>query len=209
MKKHLVGFAMLASVTAVPAIDAQRRSTPSVASISPYVGYMTFGSYIDGPLGTRVGNASAPVYGAQLGIDLMPSVSFIGNVGFSASKLQAGVPIFGGIDLADTKVFLYDAGLQLRLPETSAGGLGASPFVQAGAGAMRTEISLGSLDTKSTAFAWNYGAGVDLNLGGRFGVQAMAKDYVGKLDLKEVTTFDINTKTTHNWAFSVGMKIGF
>ena len=208
MKKKLVGLALFLGVAATAA-DAQRRTTPKVAHVSPYVGYMSFGSYVDGPLGTRIGNAGAPIYGAQLGIDLTPMVSFIGNVGYSASKLQAGVPIFGGIDLADTKVLLYDAGLQLRLPETSSLGFGVSPFVQGGAGAMRTEISLGSLETRSTGFAYNYGAGVDLQLGGAFGLRAMAKDYIGKLDIKEATQININSKTTHNWAFSVGVNVGF
>ncbi|MGQ0765785.1 MAG: outer membrane beta-barrel protein [Gemmatimonadota bacterium] len=210
MKNAIVGrFAAVAVLTFATAASAQRRSAPSVANITPYAGYMTFGSYVDGPLGTSIGNAPAPVIGAQLGIDLMPMVSFVGNVGFASTKLRAGVPILGGFDLADTKVLMYDAGLELRIPETASLGFGATPFIQAGAGAMRTEVSLGSLDTKSTSFAWNYGGGVDMKLGSNLGLKLMARDYVAKLDLKEATQVDINTRTTHNWAFSAGVKVSF
>jgi opacity protein-like surface antigen len=208
MVRRLVGLFAAASLVAGTA-DAQRRGSPSVAHVQPYIGYMSFGSYVDGPLGTRLGNAGAPIYGAQLGIDLTESIAFVGNVGYSSSKLEAGVPIFGGIDLADSKVLLYDAGLQLKMPESISLGTGAVPFVQAGAGAMRTEIGLGSLEAKSTNFAFNYGAGLELALGKGMGVRLMAKDYVGKFDVQEATRINIQGKTTHNWAYSVGMKLGF
>ncbi|MGQ0646199.1 MAG: outer membrane beta-barrel protein [Gemmatimonadaceae bacterium] len=209
MNTRFVSLAVLAYLSLSVSAEAQRRSSPSVARVTPYVGYMSFGSYVDGPLGTSVRNAAAPVYGAQLGVDLTENLAFVGNVGYSASNLEVGVPIIGGFDLADTKVLMYDAGLQLRLPVAASLGMGAVPFVEGGAGAMRTEIGVGSLQTKSTSFAVNYGAGVDLQLGRSLGVRAMAKDYVGKLDLKEATRLDLNTRTTHNWAFTVGLNLGF
>jgi hypothetical protein len=209
MKTRFVSVTALAFLTLATSAAAQRRASPSVARITPYVGYMSFGSYIDGPFGTSVRTAGAPVYGAQLGVDLTENIAFVGNVGYSDSNLEVGVPIIGGFDLADTKVFLYDAGLQLRLPVSSALGMGAVPFVEAGGGAMRTEIGVGSLETKSTNLALNYGAGVDLQLGRSFGLRAMAKDYVGKFDLKEATMVDLSTKRTHNWAFTVGVNVGF
>lgn len=209
MTARLVSLITLALAALPATAHAQRRSTPSVARVTPYVGYMSFGSYVDGPFGTSVRTAAAPVYGAQLGIDLTSSVTFVGNVGYSDSNLEVGVPIIGGFNLADTKVLLYDAGLQLRLPMTASLGMGAVPFVEAGAGAMRTEIGVGSLKTNSTNVAYNYGAGVDLQLGKSLGLRAMAKDYMSKLDLKEATLIDISTRRTHNWAFTVGVNVGF
>lgn len=206
MKIRLVSLGSFAlAVAAVPAM-AQR---PTVARVTPYVGYMQFGSYADGPLGTSVRTAGAPLYGVQLGFDLTPNIAFVGNVGYSASNLEVGVPILGGLDLGTSRVLLYDAGLQLRLPSAGALGTGVAPFVEAGAGAMRTDVSAGPVNAHSTNFAMNYGGGVDLQLRRNIGLRLAAKDYVGKLDLKEPTGFDINTKTTHNWAFSVGLNLGF
>lgn len=207
MKIRLVSLASLAlAVAAIPALA--QRPVATAARVTPYVGYMQFGSYIDGPLGTSVRNAGAPVYGVQLGFDLTPNIAFVGNVGYSSSNLEVGVPILGGLNFGSSNVMLYDAGLQLRLPSVGSSG-GMSPFVEAGAGAMRTEVTAGPIKTHSTNFAFNYGGGVDLMLTRNLGLRGSVRDYVGKLDLKEPTGFDINTKTTHNWAFSVGLNVGF
>lgn len=183
-----------------------QRATASAVRITPYVGYMTFGNYVDGPLGTSIRNAGAPLYGAQLGFDLTPNVSLVGNVGYAASNLEVGVPFLGGLSFGSSNVLLYDAGVQLRLPSV---GSGFEPFVEGGAGAMRTEVSAGPLKTHSTNFAFNYGGGVDLRLTRNIGLRGTVRDYVGKLDLKEATGFDISTRTTHNWAFGLGLTLGF
>lgn len=208
MTRRTVSLVALALLVAAPAAHAQRRS-PSVARVTPYVGYMQFGNYVDGPLGTSVRNQGAPIYGAQLGIDLTDHFTFVGNVGYSDSNLEVGVPIIGGFDLADSKVLLYDAGLQYRLPATATFGTGAVPFVEAGAGAMRTEIGVGSLRTQSTALAVNYGAGIDVELSRGLTLRAAAKDYIGRLDLKEAARIDLQTKRTHNWAFTAGVSVRF
>ena len=36
----------------------------------------------------------------------------------------------------------------------------------------------------------------------------MAKDYIGKFDAKEATTIDVDTRTTHNWVVSAGVRLG-
>lgn len=210
MTTRHVRLAVAAVLVLAVNAEAQRRS-PSVARFTPYVGYMHFGNYVDGPFGTGVRNEGAPVYGAQLGIDLSDNFAFVGNVGYSDSNLEVGLPIVGGLNLADAKVLLYDAGVQYRLPRAIGLGEGTTPFVEAGAGAMRTEIGIGSLRTQSTALAVNYGAGVDLQLTRGLTLRAMAKDYVGRLDLKEATRLDLDlqTKRTHNWAFTAGVSVRF
>ena len=50
--------------------------------------------------------------------------------------------------------------------------------------------------------------GVDVPLGSRLGLQLMAMDYIGKFDTEEATLIDVDTRTTHNWAFSAGIRLG-
>jgi opacity protein-like surface antigen len=199
--------AALFALIAVPA-SAQSRSTPSVMKVIPYVGYMKFGSFVDGPLGTRVGNAGSAIYGAQLGIDLNKDFEFVGNIGYSPTQIEVGVPILGGLRVADSKVLLYDAGLQYNLPTLEGIGSGARPFVVAGAGAMRTEVDVASVKASSTDFAFNYGAGVDVAVSERWGIRASARDYVAKLNIGDAVNVNLSTRRTHNWAFAVGAKIG-
>jgi hypothetical protein len=192
---------------------AQTRAT-SVSSgkafdFTPYVGYMVFGSLMDGPLGTSIGNAPAPVFGAQLGMRLAPNISLVGNVAAASSDIKAGIPLIGGLSVAHSNLLLYDGGLQLDVPVMMIAGTSMSPFVQAGAGAMRYEISQSFLSTNATNFAGNVGIGADVAIGNNIGVRLMAKDYIGKFDFKDATFIDYEGKTANSVAFSAGLRMSF
>ena len=182
---------------------------PSIARITPYAGYLTFGDYVTGPIGTRISNESAAVYGVQVGLDLARNVALVGNIGYSDSNVRVGIPLIGGLNIADSKVLLYDGGLQFRLPAVSTLGTGITPFVEAGAGAIRYEVRTGPLTTNATNFAGNFGGGLDLNFNRNIGVRAQVKDYVCKFDFKQATRFNLESKVAHNVAFSLGLNLGF
>ncbi|NUR21125.1 MAG: hypothetical protein HOQ12_16440 [Gemmatimonadaceae bacterium] len=177
--------------------------------LTPYGGYMLFGNFIDGPLGTSLGSSAAPVYGAQVGLALMPGVKLVGNVAHASGDLRVGIPLLGGIDAGKTSALVMDGGLELSIP-TPKGAIYA-PFVQAGVGAMRWSVDLGStgLVAKSSNLTGNLGAGLDVNLGPSMAVRLMAKDYIGKFDFKEATSFDVSGKTANNWAITAGLKLAF
>ena len=209
MTTRFVRTVLVAGSALLPATVFAQKAIPTVARITPYVGYMTFGNVATGPIGTRISNQSTAVYGAELGIDVSPNVALVGNIGYADSNIRVGLPIIGGISIADSKVLMYDGGVQLRLPATTALGSGIVPFVGAGAGAIRYEIRTGPLETKSTNFAFNAGGGVDVQLSRALGVRAMAKDYMGKFDFKEATSLNLNSNLAHNWVFGVGLNLGF
>ncbi|MDB4890215.1 MAG: hypothetical protein JWL61_2070 [Gemmatimonadetes bacterium] len=183
-------------------------STP-LFDITPYAGYMVFGDFLSGPLGTSLSNAPAPIYGAQLGMKIAPNVSMIGNLAAATSDIKIGVPILGGLSVAHSSMVFYDAGLQLDIPVTSAYGATFSPFVQAGVGGMHYDISQSLVSTTATNLAGNIGAGADIAMGRNVGLRLMAKDYIGKFDFQEATSFDVNSGTTHNIALSAGLRFSF
>jgi opacity protein-like surface antigen len=197
----VVGLALLA----VSPAAAQQPVSPRL-QITPYAGYLKSGAIVNGPFGTSLRNAAAPVYGGELSLGLTPNIAIIGNVGYSEPGLEVGAPIVGGLQLAQSSVLMYDAGVRLRLP--AGAGLPFSPFVQGGAGAMRQSFEVGPATARSTGLAYNVGAGVDLDLSPRLGLQLMAKDYIGKFDAKDITVVDVDTRTTHNWAVSAGLRLG-
>jgi hypothetical protein len=181
------------------AAHAQRATSPAPVSglafeATPYVGYMIFGDYLSGPLGTAVTNAPAPL---------------VGNLATTSSDIQAGIPLLGGISVAHSRLVMYDAGLQLAIPVTTAMGTAMTPFVQAGAGAMRYDITQSVINTTTTNFAANVGAGVDFAVGRGVGVRVMAKDYIGKFDAQQATYLNVGTNTTHNFAFNAGVRFSF
>lgn len=188
---------------------AATTTTSMLFEVTPYAGYMVFGNYLSGPLGTSLTNAPAPVYGAQLGMKIAPNLSIVGNLATSSSDIRLGVPILGGFSVAHSSIVLYDAGLQLDFPVTTAYGTTFSPFLQAGAGALRYDITQSFVSTTATNFAGNFGAGADIAVGRGVGLRLMAKDYVGKFDFRDATTFDVSGGTAHNVAFSAGVRVSF
>jgi len=207
----------LRSAVAVATLSTVAHAQTRASSVSsgkafdftPYVGYMVFGSLMDGPFGTSIGNAPAPVFGAQLGMRLAPNISVVGNVAAASSDIKAGIPLIGGLSVAHSNILLYDGGLQLDVPVMTIGGTSMSPFLQAGAGAIRYQISESLISTDATNFAANVGAGADVALGNNMGLRLMAKDYIGKFDFKDATFIDYEGKTTNSFAFSAGLRMSF
>jgi hypothetical protein len=177
--------------------------------VTPYAGYMVSGDYLKGPLGTSITNAPGALYGAQVGVALAPNISLIGNAAYTSGDVRVGVPFLGGLSVGNSSMMLYDAGLQLDLPTGSTGTVPFVPFVQAGIGAIHYKIDESILQTSATNAAVNFGLGADLSLGRGVAVRLLAKDYVGKFDFKEATSFDISGQTAHNLAFSAGIRVDF
>lgn len=186
---------------------AAQQVKPTVFDVQPYAGYMMFGKMIEGPIGSSVSSGSGPVYGAQLSLTMAKNFALYGNVGYSSTDLKVGLPVIGGIDVGSSKALLYDGGVELRLPLQSAPTV--TPFLQGGIGAMRYEVSSSFLNTNATNVAYNVGGGVDVKLSPNFGVKVMAKDYLGKFDFKEATSFDLSGKTMNNVALTLGVHFGF
>ena|SRR5215207_8229355 len=203
IRTSIAGLAMVASALPLAAQQAK----PKVFDVSPYAGYMMFGKLFEGPIGTSISAGSGPVYGAQMSLTMAKNVALYGNVGYSSSDLEVGVPIFGGLDVGTSKALFYDGGIELRVPMQAASIV--TPFVQGGIGAIRYEVESGFLNTQATNVAYNFGGGVDVRLSPNFGVRLMAKDYLGKFDFKEATSFNLNGKTTNNVALTLGVNLGF
>jgi hypothetical protein len=179
------------------------------AHVTPYVGYMVFGSYFDGPLGTTLTNAPGFLYGTQADYRLSPNVAVVANLGYTSSDLQVGLPYLGGISVGKSSMLVYDADLELDLPNTTTGSLRLSPFFQAGAGGIRYDITESIVKTRATNLAGNIGVGADVPMGRGLALRVMAKDYIGKFNFQDAIGFDVNGSTAHNWAFSAGMKFDF
>jgi len=205
---------VVAGLVAAIATSASAQSAPPIASgtafeLTPYAGYMIFGDYLKGPLGTNISNAPGALYGVQLGMKIYPNVSLIGNLGYTSSDVTAGIPFLGGYSIAHSSTLLYDGGLQLDLPLTTTSGFSLKPFAQVGAGAMHYNINASIIQTNTTNFAANVGLGADLGLGQSMGLRLMAKDYIGKFNFQDATQLDVHGQTAHNWALSAGLRFNF
>jgi hypothetical protein len=204
-----LGLVSIASTASAQRVSTQRK-VPEVLGISPYVGYMRFGDLMSGPLGSSIGNSTAPVLGAQLNVSVAPGISLVGNVGYSNPDLTAGALFLSDYSIGKSEVWMYDGGLQIGGGSLGrSGSLPIAPFVQLGAGAMSHKVKVLGVSTKATNFAGNVGVGADLQLIPNMSLRLMAKDYIGKFDMKQATSLDFDTNTSHNIMFSAGLKLSF
>lgn len=200
----------LASFASLAAAQSRTPETGPTIEFTPYAGYVVNGSVLDGPLGTSISNANGPVYGAQAGFRVSPTLSIYGNAARSSSDIQVGVPFLGGVSVGTSDMLLYDAGIQLSMPHSSGGVAPLSPFIQLGAGGMHYDIKASVLTTKATNAAFNAGIGADMTVAKGVGLQVMLKDYVGKFNFKEATRlFDIQGNTAQHFALSAGLRFSF
>ncbi len=205
-----LGLAIVLAAISVPATShAQLRQPAAIIEVTPYAGYMKIANYADGPFGTNLSNRSGYVVGAQLAYRLTPNIAVIGNLARAGADLQVGVPILGGIGVGSSTLWLYDAGLQLGLPAVDRGGVGVSPFVQLGAGAIHHDVGSSLLRSQSTNLAYNAGVGADVMFGRSIGLRLLARDYIGRFDAKEAVGFDLGTDVRHNIALSAGVTLAF
>src|SRR5688572_16233077 len=117
MKRVVVGMLILAATAAPLAAQQSTFSRkPSVFTIAPYVGYMNFGDYFETTDGVEFSNENGALYGAQASLDLGRYVSLFGNFGYSSSKFTFELGNGQNVNLNDVGVWLYDGGLQLRMP---------------------------------------------------------------------------------------------
>ncbi len=217
MNKNLVAAAAVAlglafSAGASQAQRSSRRFPPAQTipspSITPYGGYMVFGDLAAGPLGTSLTSSASPVYGAQINLPLGSIVSVVGNLAYSQPQLKVGIPILGGVNVGKSDVWMYDAGLQLSAPVLAAQ-RSITPFVQAGVGGMKYNVSVQGISRSASNLAFNAGVGADLPIAQNLGLRIMAKDYIGKFDFNEATALDYTSKNSNNIALSAGLKLEF
>lgn len=189
---------------------AQAPNSGTVLHVSPYAGFMVFGNYLNGPLGTTLTNKPGMLYGTQVGLSLSPQLSLVGNIGYTSSNIDVGLPIIGGFTVGNSSTLIYDADLEYGLGRLKEGGNSFSPFVQAGVGAMKYDIKAADiLTTNATNLAGNVGLGADVMVGKGVALRLLAKDYIGKFNFKDATGLGVDGNTANNFGFTAGLRFDF
>jgi hypothetical protein len=214
MNKFFVSAALVAAIAApLAAQSSVVTGQPSVFSLTPYVGYIAYGDHFETANGAEFSNDNGAIYGVQLGIDMTPNLALVGNFGYSRTNWEFEFAGPGETFAGDVGVWLYDGNLQLKFP-MSAGAGTFSPFAQAGVGAMRFTADRNDFQADGTTnVAFNAGLGADFNVGA-LGLRLMAKDYISSFKWDEFRNANDpddlrEAGTSHNFAFTLGLKLGF
>lgn len=202
-------FVVTASVVAAGSLGAQSPASGPSLHITPYAGYMMFGDYLKGPLGTTLTNAPGLVYGTQANLALGSNLSLYGNLGYTSTDIQIGVPFLGGISAGHSQMYLFDAGLEYDFSTGRSGSVPFTPFVQAGIGGMHYSIDEDIVSTTATNWAGNVGVGVDVPVARGVALRLMGKDYIGQFNFQDATGLGLTGQTANNFALTGGLRFDF
>jgi hypothetical protein len=183
----------------------------SVVSVTPYAGYLSFGDLFEFGGNVEYSNENSPLYGVQLGLDLLPAVSLVGNFAYASTKFVFEMPnATTNQSVDDVGFWLYDASLHVKAPAMLGMGV-LAPFLQGGVGAARYTTSNSDIRSAGNNYvAFNAGVGTDLTFGG-VGIRLMALDYMTSLGWESAGDIQAHSgkQIAHNWAFTAGLKLGF
>lgn len=177
------------------------------AQLTPFAGYLVTGNWYDGPVGTSIATANAPMIGAQASVPLTKGISLVGSLSYASGDLRVGLPVIGGVNVGSAKTWMYDAGLEL-------GGLagrstGIAPFVTGGIGGMTNDIKASVFETRASNVAYTAGVGVDIGLSPSLALRLQAKDWISRFNSEDAIGFRVDGNLAHNWALSGGVKLRF
>jgi hypothetical protein len=186
---------------------------PPAIGFTPYAGYMTFGDNfsVGAGSGARFASNNSFVAGAELGLNLGKSFSIVGNAAYSKPNWDIGNATAPASSVG-ASIWLFDGALRLRLPlaEDSDVGPRFVPFIQAGAGGIHYSLDNNPFGADgNTNFAFNAGAGADIRFARSFGIRLMAKDYVTSLSWSSTSNVNLSSNTSQNWAFTLGLVLGY
>lgn len=221
MKKYIVATlasALLAAPAAAQTPESVVTGGQSTFSITPYGGYMIFGSLADIDANTNLTSDNSWLVGAQAKIRMTSRWAVVGNVGYTKSNLEfedEGSPNPDTPASGDLGYWLGDLGLQYQMPFSWNEGR-ISPFVQAGVGAVRYTFDANDVtdDNSSTNLQYNAGVGLDIDRG-PIGFQLMLKDYITSLDWNDLRDTPTSvgeidrSNIAHNLAITAGIRINF
>jgi len=210
--RSIRSFVVAASLVAGGTLGAQAPGSGTVLHITPYAGYMMFGDYLKGPLGTSLTNAPGLMYGTQVNLSIAPNLSLVGNLGYTSTDIQIGIPFLGGISAGHSQMYMYDAGLEYDFGSSKSGSVPFSPFVQAGIGGMHYSIDEDIVSTTATNWAGNVGVGIDVPVSRGVALRLMAKDYIGQFNFQDATGLGglgLTGQTAHNFALTGGLRFDF
>jgi hypothetical protein len=214
MKGSVALTACLALAPVLPASSAGAQTPrPHQLDIAAGGGFMTSGSYFTGPGALALAAGDAFAGALEVAVPVHRSFSIVvGGVHARPAFELSGLPLIGSVGVHGVRLWFADAAVRGHVP-LGARADGPAAFAQLGAGLAYYSVNatlVGNvIDEHATNFAGALGAGVDLPLTERFGLQIMAKDYVASFrSVRDLESFGIEGQRTHTLLLLASARLG-
>jgi hypothetical protein len=210
-------WALTVCVTLAPLFPASSAGAqtpqPHRLEIAAGGGFMTSGSYFTGPGALALAAGDAFAGALEVAVPVHRSFSIVvGGVHARPAFQLSGLPLIGSVGVNGARLWFADAAVRGHVP-LGARADGPTVFAQLGAGLAYYSVDatlLGNvIDEHATNFAGALGAGVDLPLTQRFGLQVMAKDYIASFrSVRDLESFGIEGQRTHTILLLASARFG-
>jgi hypothetical protein len=200
----------------ISSASAEAQQPPSRSArfhVAVGLGYLNSQDYFTGPGSIALNNGDAAAGVAQAGVRLHRVLELVLTIAHARPEWRLdGLPLVGDISLPGARLWFGDASLRGRLA------LGrddkpASVFAQVGPGFARYSVAatlLGNrLEGHATNFALAAGAGADVHITSRLGLELMAKDYIVSFSsVQDLAAFGVEGRRAHTFLLSASLRVG-
>lgn len=205
-----ITLTLLIAPTLAPAQDAGRVSQVQVAAGA---GFLTSGAYFAGPGGLEVTNGDAFVAALQAGIRVNRTLAVVIAAAHARPEAElTGVPLIGSLAVPGVRLWFTDAALRAQTPLSRAP---RAPrlFAQAGAGivhyAITTTLLGTAVDEQATNFALVLGAGLELPITTRLGIETLVKDHIASFkSVRDLEEFGVEGRRAHTLVLLLSARVG-
>jgi hypothetical protein len=177
-------------------------------------GRLTSGAYFTGPGNLALDNSDAFAGMVQIIAPVHPSFSVVvGGVYARPEWRLSGVPLFGSVAVDGASLWFADASFRGQVPLSRTPGNAPTAFAQIGPGlahyALAGSVLGRAVDESATNFAVALGGGIGVPLGGRVGLEIMAKDYVVSFkSVRDLAAFGVEGKRAHTLLVTANARVG-
>jgi hypothetical protein len=177
-------------------------------------GFMTSGSYFTGPGDLALAADDALAGALEVAVPVHRSFAIVISGVHARPAFQlSGLPLVGSVGMHGARLWFTDAAVRGHVPLDARSPAGAAVFAQLGAGLAYYSVSaavLGNaIDEHATNFAGAVGAGIDLPLSDRVGLQVMGKDYIASFrSVRDLESLGIEGHRTHTLLLLASARLG-
>ena len=198
---------------APPTVVAQDTGAPRL-QVALGGGFLTSTAYFTGPGGLALDNTDAFTGMLQVIARVHRSFAIVMSGVYARPEWRlTGVPLLGSVGVDGASLWFADASLRGRVPLGGRSGAGPTVFVQAGPGLAHYGVSTSvigrAVDASATNLAFALGAGLDVPLTDRFGLEVLAKDYVVSFkSVRDLAALGVVGRWTHTLVLGVSGRVG-
>ena len=204
----------LAMLLVTPAALSAQDHAGSRVHVSAGGGFLASGAYFTGPGALELTSGDAFAGMLQVSVSVHRSFAIVIAGAHAQPEWRiTGVPLVGAIGVPGARLWFADAAVRGSLPLGGPSVTTPVAFVQVGAGLAHYSLSTTVLgrpvDEDAPNFAVALGAGVALPLTERFGLEALAKDYIASFrSVRDLEQLGIEGRRAHTLLLAVSAQIG-